>query len=160
MKAHITSGQWTTGVLVGFPIAVLVILCLIIVMALFTRAGRREARGYADNRSLYFGSAIACGVAILAILVGVGIGSWPWKAEYHQYRPVHGQVATISNRFVGSDKSTSQKFVVTFVGNPQQYGINDTRASLLKAGDELTIRCIRVYEYGSNNAGYDCKWGQ
>lgn len=160
------SGQWTLGVLIGLPIGLFIVLALLIVAAVCTRHlitwNKRDSSDHLllDNRwamALWTAGSWCLPFIVLGI---IGLAMWPWQAEYHQYRPVHGTVANISNRFVGGDHSTSQKFVVTLTSGSQQYGITDTRAALLKPGDPVSLRCIRVYEYGSNDAGYDCKWGQ
>ena len=163
----VASGQWTLGVLVGLPFACLGALILAGVIAAFLVAAHRadpQERSFTFDplrvSTVYRLSAVGFVVVLLGYAVGIVAGYWPLSAEYHQYRSVTGTVATISNRFVGSGQSTSQKFVITLTTGSQQYGITDTRAALLHPGDEVSLRCIRVYEYGSNDAGYDCKWGQ
>lgn len=158
------SGQWTLGVLIGIPLSALLVLALLINAGVFTAYfatwNRRSYHAILDARwAMGLWTALACLLPFIATGI-VGVIYWPWKAEYHQYRSVHGTVASVANRFVGDGKSTSQKFVITLTSGGQQYGVTDTRAALLKPGDPVSLRCIRVYEYGSNDAGYDCKWGQ
>lgn len=165
------SGQWTLGVLVGLPIALffsflmLVLIVLTVIYGVRNRTpGKRST--YKDGWDRYSDRRrAACFIGLptfimVAILIGAGFAMWPWKAEYHQFRQVSGTVSAVSSRLVAGDRSTNQKFVVILTSGPQQYGVDDTRAALLHPGDAVSLRCIRSYTYGSNDAGYDCKWGQ
>lgn len=169
MTAAIASGQWTLGVLVGLPVAaVIALLMLTLTVGLLIFGIRNQSLPDWDysytwsHRRFGFTWASVTFACLLAFCAGMVWTYWPLSAEYHQYRPVSGTVAQVGNRFVsaGGQGGTNQKFVVTLTSGPQQYGITDTRAALLKPGDHVSLRCIRVYEYGSNDAGYDCKWGQ
>lgn len=161
----LASGQWTLGVLVGLPFAILGALILLagvvlfVVLAVGSREDSSEIVPWSPRTSRILAAA-GIFVLLLGYLAGIGWGYWPWQAAYHQYRTVTGTVATVSSRIVGGDRSVNQKFVITLTSGPQQYGVNDTRAALLHPGDPVALRCIRVYSYGSNNAGYDCQWGQ
>lgn len=153
------AGQWTLSVLVGLPLIGLVLLISLVVLIITTIGAIKD---WDNERG--FCAAIAGG-ALLVLLgtgIGAGVGYWPWKAEYHQYNRVTGTVATITSRLIsaGDKGGTNQKFVVVLTSGSQQYGIEDTRAALLKPGDHVAINCKRAYEYGSSNAGYDCKWAQ
>jgi hypothetical protein len=149
----VASAQWTIGVLVGVPLLIVFMLvCLgIIGYSLFS----------------WRSSVLTAGITFLVLiggLIGALVAYWPLKAEYHQYRSVSGTVAKISSRLIANDNGdrggTSQKFVVVLTSGPQPYGVNDTRAALIKPGDTIHLKCKRTYEYGSDNAGYDCKWSQ
>lgn len=146
--------QWTLAVKVGLPVICVLGLFLIAaaiwMIYAFATFSRWSMLATVPVSLLFLGGAV-----VLAL-----IAYWPLHAEYHQYRTVTGQVEQVSSRFVGSGDGTDQKFVVQLKGMPQPYGVKDTRAALLKPGDDVTLRCIRIYDYGSNNAGYDCKWGQ
>jgi hypothetical protein len=152
------SGQWTLGVLIGLPILGIVTVIVIL--------GGIGLTLFWFSEEGWFGGLLALGATLLvwALVTGISLFCyWPLKAEYHQYRPVSGVVATTNSRLIASDTSgggSNQKFVFTLVGTPQQYGVNDTRAAATRPGDTVHLRCVRSYEYGSNNAGYDCKWGK
>lgn len=83
-------------------------------------------------------------------------GMYPWKAEYHEWRPVSGTVERVDTRMLSNENGgTYQKVVIKFVGNEQQYGVDDTRAAGLKEGDKAVITCKRAYQWAGTH-GYDC----
>lgn len=103
------------------------------------------------------GFTIAAVIGIVT-LIGTGLAMWPWKHDYHYYVPVSGKVERVSNRFISNgDKGVSQRFVVVLNGKP--YGIDDTRASLLKEGDPVKLHCKKEFDWGSSDNGWACKWG-
>jgi hypothetical protein len=101
---------------------------------------------------------IATTVATVALLAGTWWGMYPWRAEYHQWRPIEGIVDRVDSRIVpAGDSSVEQKIVVLFRDNPQQYGVLDTRAAGAHPGDRLAITCVRRWQY-SGSDGYDCEF--
>lgn len=161
------SGQWTLGVLIGLPIAVVIVFLLLAVAGLMqwygrTRASRKSSYGWSTRKYMLVWSPIVAAVAVIVAAI-TAFSFWPWHAEYHQYRDVTGTVEQVSSRLIsaGDQGGSNQKFVVILQQRPgTPYGITDTRASLLHKGDPVHLRCIREYEFGSNNAGYNCKWGR
>jgi hypothetical protein len=97
------------------------------------------------------------GVVVAMILAATAWGMYPWEWQYHEWTPTGGVVATVDSRLVAGDHSTDQKFVVTFVGHTQQYGVTDTRASGIRPGDTLNITCVRQWQY-SGTDGLDCNF--
>lgn len=71
--------------------------------------------------------------------------------------PVTGQVDRIEKRLVSGGDSMEEKYVVLFEGNRQEYRVDDTRAALVKSGDELTVACKRQWQWASTH-GYECRW--
>jgi hypothetical protein len=147
-------GRWTLGVLIGLPFCGLAVLVALAVV------------GFGiwmmfNDEPLWGAATVAgtlVGTAVLAVLV-IFLGYWPLSSSYHQYREVDGTVSQVSSRLVAGDKSTNQKFIVTLDGSTQQFGVDDTRAALLKPGDAVTLSCIKSYQYGAQ-FGYDCNWGK
>lgn len=139
------SGPWTLGTLIGLPIALLVVL-LILGFAVFAFAD--DERGIAAGAT-----AVALG---LVVAIASPIGMYPYSSEYHQWRTVHGKVEQVSSRLIAADKSMSQRFVVVIGGRP--FAVDDTRASLLKAGDTVTLKCKREWQYAAES-GWACRWG-
>lgn len=95
---------------------------------------------------------------LVALLVTVAIflwAMWPFNSEYHQWRAVNGTVEKISSRMVSSDSSMSQRYVVVIDG--QAFGVDDTRASLLKKGDKVSLKCKRDFVFQSTS-GWVCNW--
>lgn len=153
----VAGAQWTLGVKIGLPFAIFGALALLVSAVVFIAWWINES----DRLTALV--TVPLSLVVLGLYTGGIIWAyWPLQAQYHQYRTVSGTVQTVANRLVsaGDKGGSNQKFVVTLIGGSQQYGIEDTRAALLKPGDRVDLRCIRKYDYGSNNAGYDCKWGQ
>lgn len=149
-------GRWTIGTLIGVPVTILLLLACIVAAVIFLV----KMKSVRYDRSFYRWSAVISLGFFVAVLVISLISFWPLKAEYHQYRHVTGTVQKISSRLLsaGDKGGTNQKFVIVFRGSPQQFGVDDTRASLVRVGDTIHVNCIRSYDYGAT-AGYDCKWG-
>lgn len=147
--------HWTLGVLIGLPIAgflAFILLALTIASALAWKRDRRR-HGSSDMSSAFW--------TFLGILLAVVVTSlvlfFPYKAEYHQWRPVSGTVAQIQSRLVSKDKGMEQKFVVRFTDRRQEYAVEDTRASLLSKGDKLIVSCKKSWQWAAA-PGYDCRW--
>ena len=139
--------NWSLGVLVGLPFVTIVTLAILCFIAwCFVPA---------DEWGLGL-----IGVAVLAVwLALVTLAYWPLKAEYHKWQPHGGTVATVDSRLVsaGDGKGMETKFVVTFAGDPVQVGCTDTRCATVKPGDQLWLKCIRVFEWAATD-GYDCRF--
>jgi hypothetical protein len=93
---------------------------------------------------------------VLVALAASPIGYYPYDSEYHQWRSVSGEVQDVSSRLIGGNKTVSQRFVVKIDGHA--FGVDDTRASLLKKGDTVSLRCKREWQYAAES-GWACRWG-
>lgn len=149
---HIAGTSWSLGVKIGGPIAaVIVFLALAYVIAMAT--WRPDNPSDRADRPWW----LAGGVVALLIALAVPAGFfYPWSAEYHQWVPKHGTVAEIGSRFVGADKSTTQRFVVR-LDDGGQYACDDTRCSLVKVGDLLSLSCKRHWQFAGTD-GWDCNY--
>lgn len=158
MDINSLTPEWTGETIATFIAVPLLILGLAVAAVLLRRGEKREANEV-------YGDPFFCRVGWIAALVLIGIaviGTWwgmyPWKAEYHQWTPVSGVVDTVDSRLLpAGDSAVEQKFVVSFKGNQQQYGVLDTRAAGVKPGDRLTITCVRRWQW-SGAHGYDCNF--
>lgn len=124
----------------------------------FLRAPARS-----QDRAGLAGFSIGGFVVLALVVVGSLFALYPYSGEYHSWRVHEGTVAQIASRLVASGEKgggTDQKFVVTFKGSSQEYGVVDTRAALVKPGDHLQITCIRRHQWGAGVDGYDCRWDQ
>lgn len=144
------SGSWSLGVLIGVPVTILLVLVCLGVIAL-------GALNWDDDGVI----AVVLGGVVLVAVVGFALsplGFYPYKAEYHQWREVSGEVVDIDKRLVSSGESgMEEKFVVRFDGSSQEFRVDDTRAALVEPGDQLTVACKRQWEYAAT-AGYVCRW--
>lgn len=131
--------HWSLGVLVGLPIAgVLVLICLAII-ALGLWMAITDDIGDGVTFSL-FGV-----IFLLAVLVTTGGALWPWDARFHQWRPVIGTVEQTNSRLISDGKTVSQRIVVSIDGKP--YGCDDTRCTLLQKGDQVALTCKPEYQW-------------
>jgi hypothetical protein len=97
------------------------------------------------------------GVAlILALFPLIGWLQIGFNPEYMAYRHVEGNVEQVASRQIAEKGGMSQRYVVVIDGRP--YAIDDTRAALLKAGDHISLQCVREFDWGSTDNGYACKW--
>lgn len=152
--------QLSTGFIVGTIVAVLLLLILV---------GLRIFAGwyFSDEwkKTAYKGDVKAARwLKILNnALVGVVIASsaaayFPWTAQYHVYKPVSGKIQAIGSRIISDGgKSVNQRFGVQ-IGN-QLYGCDDTRCAELQAGEDVTLMCIRQWQWNANS-GWVCNWGK
>lgn len=142
--------MWSLGILIGLPIAVVVILALIVCALLLFRADETEG--------VVLGWLLTVVVIVVVGILLSPLGYYPYEKEYHYWKPVNGTVAEVSKRIIPSGDGISQRYVVVLEDSPQQYGIDDTRASLLKEGDTVHLSCIREWEYAAES-GWACRWG-
>lgn len=138
----VLADSWSLGVLIGLPALVLIIaICLL--FAWF---------GFSDGETTIGVCAV---LALLVTLIGGLAFFWPLHAEYHKWETTDGTIESIAKRIVGGDK-ISEKFVVRYTDGRER-GCLDTRCSLLKAGDKLTLTCKRSWQYAGTD-GYDCNY--
>lgn len=151
------------GVLIGLPAAALLTLVGIgfVIAGVRLRAKRgtwRTEGPFADFPA--WGIAATGVVTVLATLITTGITMWPWSAEYHEWQTVSGTITNINSRLLASDTQgggSTQRFVVQFGGDSNQYSCDDTRCALLHKGDRLTLSCKRAWQY-TGTPGYDCNY--
>lgn len=139
--------SYSPGAYVGIPLLILAALTLVgsILWAMF---------GDSDW------SPIAWFIAIVAALaLGFGlVAYYPFSSDFHKYYPVTGTVQTVDSRLIGNgDSGVSQRFVVVLKESGQPFAVDDTRATLLKPGDPVSLRCKREFEFNSV-PGWGCKW--
>jgi hypothetical protein len=150
--ADYTSSGWIVGLgilgafMLGFAIWA-------VVGALFMRSRDTRRMGFWN-----IFAALVCAVLVFLIWLAA---NWPLKYEYHHYVEKTGVVSNIGNRMVsGGEGIVNQRYV--FVINGYPYGVDDTRASLAKKGDTVTLYCKKEHEFGQQfqNDGYGCRWGK
>ena len=100
------------------------------------------------------------GLAIAALMIGlplIGLALVGFNGDYMAYKPVSGQVEQVASRQIASGKAMETRYVFQINGQP--YGVDDTRAALVKTGDTVNLNCVKEFVWGSTNNGYACNWG-
>lgn len=143
--------SWSLGVLIGLPFAALAIL-VGIGMIVLGFALYREGGAYGEDWMLMLGGA----ATVVSILVGTLYFMWPLDTEYHQWQPRAGTVEAVDKRILSSGDGIEEKFVVR-LDDGQEYGCQDTRCALVKAGDDLSLSCKRAWQYTGRD-GWDCRY--
>jgi len=149
--------KWALDMLIGAPLLGVVLTALLVMAVLgwwsAIRDGGTNKYGWTAQRMAATWSTVA-----LAFLLPLALlAYYPYKAEYHQWRTVDGTVSEVGNRLLGTGSGMEQRYVLVIDGQP--YGVDDTRASLVKVGDEVHLRCIRDWQYAST-PGWVCRWNQ
>ena len=145
--------SWSIGVLVGGPIAAIFFLAFAVGAFLLFRA-LRKADAY--DRGVVKGLAWTCVAAATLTVLIAAASFYPWKAEYHQWQGIQGEIQSISSRFLGGDNSTTQRFVVRFKDGTVR-SCDDTRCALYAAGDTLQLSCKREWQF-SGTDGWSCNY--
>lgn len=150
----------STGLLIGLPVLILAFLVCVAGILFFWWLGRTDDRvdAYSDA-GLWFVLSGLCGAGALAVVIGSLFGYWPYKTEYHFWKPTSGTVQTVSQRLVSNgDGGMDQRYVVLFTDGRQR-SCDDTRCTLVKPGMYLRLKCIRSYQWGGT-PGYNCNYVQ
>lgn len=143
----------TIGLLFGVPVAILATLLTIAGLVVLVMSWR-DSYDVSDERILGALTLLGIGLVIGAINMWA---LWPYQHDYHFWTPVTGEVSQVSKRLVpAGDNSMMERYVLVINGKP--YGVDDTRASLVKPGQTVSIACKREYQWGSRDHGYGCKW--
>jgi hypothetical protein len=148
------ASTWSIGTLIAVPLCIALALIALIPAFLLLRWAKRNTQDYDFWPGLLLG--LGCAAASLFLIVGLAVGMYPWKAEYHKYVTKVGTVETITSRLLGSSDSFQQKFVARFTDG-RTFGCEDTRCSLVKPGDKLVLACKRTWQYAGVD-GYDCNF--
>jgi hypothetical protein len=140
------------GVIIGGPAFILTVAGFVLLGVWLLR---HDWDSFDRGMARFFGFASLGVAALIAILAGVGF--YPYSGEYHHWQNISGTVSSTNSRFLSDGHGTSQKFVVTLDGSPQQFGCNDTRCATVHKGDSLTITCKRTWQW-FGTPGYDCNF--
>lgn len=103
-----------------------------------------------------FGCAAIIGLPMF-ILPLVGLMLVGFNGDYLTYHPVNGKVSAVASRMISDGKAMSTRYV--FQINGQAYGVDDTRAALVKPGDTVNLNCTKEFVWGSTSNGWACNWG-
>jgi hypothetical protein len=152
MIATVTAG-WIIGLV---ALTVLLLVCLAW-LGYGILSGLNDGWGFAPIAHV-----IGAGLTALVI-----IGCW-WifsafttSGDYHAWNEKSGTVEQISKRIVpAGDKGIQERFVFRFADKGGLYGVDDTRASLVRRGDRVSLKCKKDYQWGVPREahGWACRW--
>lgn len=144
-----TPDSWSLGTILGLPtIGLIVLICLACAVIGFI-GGRHDEDG------IIFGVGASCMAIVL--LVSTVFVYWPFSSQFHRYYKVDGEVQAIGSRQIADGKAMSTRYVFRIGG--EDYGVDDTRASLTKVGDMVHLKCKREWVYNSES-GWACRWSK
>lgn len=127
---------------------------------LFLLVGSLVGAVLAENRwalGLLWGPAVAGCFAIIYAAMFTWGAYPPLNSAYHTYVPTTIQVASTSSRLLGDGNSTTQYFAIQDKeGNT--YRCDDTRCSVLKPGQFVTLMCVKEFET-NGTPGESCNFG-
>lgn len=148
MKVETTVSQGAIWGTVGF----IIVLIIALVVIFGSWLAYQE-----DDDKFWIGS------AVFGVLVGIFASviyitsMWPFSWEYHEWRAVSGTVDQVSSRTMSDDNGNMvQRFVVRY-GNGDERACDDTRCSLLKPGDQLSLTCKREWQWVGEH-GWSCNY--
>lgn len=80
------------------------------------------------------------------------------SADYHAWNAKTGEVEQVSKRLIATDSGMSERYVLKIDGQP--FGVDDSRASLAKEGDKVSLLCKKDYQWGVPREahGWACRW--
>lgn len=150
-----TPAAWSLGTLIGLPVTILLIVGFV-ALALYLLLGDwRNRDDFSNDDGFVFGWISAVCAAIVAVTFV--FCWWPFDNTFHRYYKVDGEVEAIASRQISDGKAMSTRYVVRLGG--EDYGVDDTRASLLKVGDEVHLMCKKEWVYNSES-GWACNWSK
>jgi apolipoprotein N-acyltransferase len=150
---QIPAAQWDSGLIISFWVfGIAGVICLVMVI------GGAVAAKVSDGGNTGF-AAIGGGLVGLVVCALALTASWfPFKAQYNRYVPVAGTVQQISSRILGDgNNSVTQRFVITF-RDGRQRACDDTRCSLVRAGDFVVELCERDFQLNTPAEGWNCNF--
>lgn len=152
--------SWSLGTLIGLPMLTLVALIAVVGIYFGARHWRKAAgeKGYVQDDYRFEGRLLVgvFSAFLICSVIATAWGFYPYKAEYHQWRTVSGEVTDVNSRIISTGKSSvNQRFVVELDG--KAFGCDDTRCASVKVGDVLTLSCKREWQYTGVD-GYGCNF--
>lgn len=144
---------WNLETKIGLPIIILIALGCLALLVLGTKKWRSERESYSSDGWAIV--AVWAGIFFLGFVIFSATGYYPYDKEHHAYYTVQGKVTDINKRLIADGKAMSERYVVSVDGQP--FGVDDTRASLVKVGGTITLGCKKEWVYASTD-GWACRW--
>lgn len=154
VAAGLPAARWDTGLVISWWLfGIIGAICVIVMIggAVAYRASGATSSSPAGAFTTGLIGVVICALAIAA--------SWfPFGAQYNRYVPVAGTVQAISSRILGDgSNSVTQRFVITYTDGRQR-ACDDTRCSLIRAGDFVTEICERDFQLNNPAEGWNCNF--
>ena len=152
----LTIGTIAAAIFIPLGVIGLVVVGLLLAKGLKIERNPNKS-SWDDGFGYFMGAGCVGALALLMLLPIVGLSLIGFNPDYMAYKPVTGQVEQIASRQIASGSSMSTRYVFEIAGQP--YGVDDTRAALVKPGDTVSLNCVKEFVWGSTNNGYACNWG-
>jgi hypothetical protein len=138
----------TLGALAAYILLAVAVVALIVALVVVPDSGRAAW------------SAGALGLFVVFLVVWWWGMAFTFSGDYHAWNVKEGTVTAVNKRIVSTgENKISERYVLRFEdGN--QYGVDDTRASLVQRGDVVRLKCKKDYEWGipRESHGWACRW--
>lgn len=146
----VTPDRYSLGIYLGLPAFIIIALLIVGVTALIFFSDIVESNGEA-------GLTLGMGFFVLLVASAIFTATWfPFDMSFHRWYRVDGPVTEIANRQIAQDGGgMSTRYVFRINGAP--YGVDDTRAALVKVGDTVHLKCKKEYVWNSVS-GWACNW--
>ena len=144
---------WHIGYMVGVTLFGAAAGATLLAAIIFATLWVRDER-YVDDWPFFTGVSF---VAFLVSVACLGITLFPFDTSYHKYYKVAGEVQDIEHRLIKAGEGMAERYVFVIDGKP--YAVDDTRATLTKEGDNVSLWCSKEYQY-MGDSGWACEWGQ
>lgn len=147
-----TAASLTAGTIKGLiGLGVLLVAGLgIILTGVRYRLGRERAWPW------FLGGALSIALSLVIWWVAMAFTT---SGDYHAWNVKEGDVQRVNKRLVSAgEKGMEERFVVVIDGQP--YGVDDTRAALLRPGDFVSLRCKKEFQWGVPREAHNwaCRW--
>lgn len=148
------NGTWSLGTYIGLPFLAIAILLTLWSLVCLVRSvlGDHDAEGII---------LLSVPTVVGLMIVGFGVACYyPFKTDFHKWYPVTGTVAEApERRIISSGNSMSERIVIRLKESDMLFGVDDTRAASLKAGDTVSLKCKKEFVYQSA-PGWACNWNR
>ena len=146
---------WHLGYIIGLPILSGLAMAALVCTAVSTWFWREDRRDNVYLSNWGPAALFAAGFSVLFIALAIG-SAFPFDTSYHRYYKVAGEVQEIQHRLIKAGDGMAERYVFVIDGKP--HAVDDTRATLTKKGDNVSLWCSKEYQY-MGDSGWACEWG-
>lgn len=158
LHSEVSTG-YEIGIWAGIAFAIIFVVVGAIVGAVLNSNYQYATRKGLLNWGLLWGPAVGAIWTIIYSAIFLWAAYPPLNSAYHTYVPTTIQVATTSSRFLGDGNGGTNQFFAIQDKTGNTYRCDDTRCSVLKPGQFVTLMCVKEFET-NGVPGEDCNFGK